>query len=147
LHVTSEVRHVFNAAEMQRILTGRDGGVARDMLRRGYRVRTAAQRRCPVDHGRLRASIVARLISVNGVTICEVGTDVEYAVWVHEGTGLYGPRHALIYPKTAKALVFTPRKANGAYIKRGDRSVVIVRSTKGMKGIPFMRDALPAARG
>lgn len=33
-----------------------------------------------------------------------VGTNVEYARWLEEGTGLYGPRNQWIYPKHAQAL-------------------------------------------
>lgn len=47
-----------------------------------------AKRRCPVDTGRLRNSITHAL---DGAGKCVmVGTNVEYAVYVHEGTS----RHA-----------------------------------------------------
>jgi hypothetical protein len=77
----------------------------------------------------------------------QIGTDVKYARWVHDGTGLYGPRQARIYPRNGKYLVFTPRKANGLYIKRSNRTTVFARSTRGMRGRPFLREALPYARG
>lgn len=43
----------------------------------------AAKRLCPVDTGRLRNSITHALVSRESV---EVGTNVEYAIYVHEGT-------------------------------------------------------------
>jgi len=140
-----DVHHVMDHGEIQRLLRGPSGGVVRDGLRRGYAVAGDAQRRCPVDHGRLRSSIHVQIASENGELVIEVGTDVEYALWVHEGTGLYGPRAARIYPTHAKVLVFTPRKQGGRYVPRNKRGQVVVRSIAGMHGTPFLRDALPAA--
>lgn len=85
------------------------GAVARDMLRRGLRVESAAKRRIShsprrIDTGRLRASINTRPIVHGGLPGVRVGTNVDYAIYVHEGT-----RH--------------------------------------MQANPFLRDALPAARG
>ncbi len=146
-----EVYHVFNPVEVQRILASRTGGVARDLLRRGYRVEAEAKRRCPVDHGRLRASITTQLASghSSGVPFhVRIGTNVEYALYVEKGTGLYGPRHARIYPTRGKVMVFTPRKApGGAFVKRGDRVTVFARSTRGMPARPFLGPSLHAAFG
>ncbi len=43
----------------------------------------AAKRLCPVDTGRLRNSITHALMGDDSVAI---GTNVEYAIYVHEGT-------------------------------------------------------------
>lgn len=145
--MTGGVRHVYDTGSVNRLLRSPQGGVARDLLRRGYRVEGAAKRGCPVDHGRLRSSITTRLISRDGMMIVEVGTDVKYARWVHDGTGIYGPRHARIFPRSASVMVFTPRKSGGVFIKKGSRKMVFARSTKGMRGTPFLRNAMPAARG
>jgi len=147
--MAGEVYHVFNQAEVNRLLGSRTGGVARDALRRGYRVEAEAKRRCPVDHGRLRSSITTQLASGHrsGVPFfVRVGTDLDYAIFVEKGTGLYGPKHARIYPVRAKVMVFTPRKsAGGAFVKRGDRTTVFARSTRGMRARPFLGPALRAA--
>jgi hypothetical protein len=136
-------------AAVARMLRDPRGGVARDLLRRGLKVEAAAKLKCPVDHGRLRSSIHAALVITERGLVCEVGTDVKYAMWVHDGTGLYGPRHARIYPKNARVLVFTPRVSapGGPLIARKNRKTVFVRSTRGMRGTPFLRDALPAMFG
>jgi hypothetical protein len=139
------IRVVSNPAAYRDLLNSPSGAVARDIYRRGQRVATAAKRLCPVDHGRLRSSIQAVLVEHDGVPVCEVGTDVHYAMFVHGGTGIYGPRGARI--DVGHVMVFTPRKAGGQFIKRSDRGVVFARSTAGMKGTPFLTDALPAARG
>lgn len=47
-----------------------------------YRIQRSAKRNAPVDTGRLRASIVARLMRLAG----EVSTNVEYAIYQEKGT-------------------------------------------------------------
>lgn len=46
-----------------------------------------AKKNCPVDDGQLRQSITYE-ITDNG-TVGVVGTNVEYAPYVHQGTGVY----------------------------------------------------------
>lgn len=81
------VSHRLNQPGIQVVLTSPSGGVTRDMLRRGIRVQNQARRLCPVDTGRLRASIgVSQRRASNGGVMAVVGTNVEYALYVHEGT-------------------------------------------------------------
>lgn len=54
--------------------------------------------------------------------------------YVHNGTGLYGPRRALIYPRRAKVLRW---RRNGGY--------VYARYTRGMRPNTFLTSALAAA--
>lgn len=49
----------------------------------GLVAEASAKRRCPVDTGRLRNSITHALSGEDSVVI---GTNVEYAIYVHEGT-------------------------------------------------------------
>ena len=138
-HVT--VHHVYNAARMQAILKNPTGGLAKDMVKRGIRVQTKARlnlQRHPrrIDTGLLRASIQVQLIYFRGYPAVRVGSDLEYAIFVHEGTGIYGPRHHLITPKHGKFLVFQPK---------GSAHLVFARSVKGMTPNPFLADALSAA--
>lgn len=63
-----------------------EGAAIRDLWRRGNRVATQAKRDCPVDTGRLRASIDVNLVSRGGVVLIRVGSDVTYARWVNDGT-------------------------------------------------------------
>lgn len=141
------ITHRLDVAGMRRLIGSPEGGIYRDMYRRGERVAGMAKQRCPVDHGRLRSSIHTRMIKRNGTYLVEIGTNVKYALWVHEGTGLYGPRHARIYPKRGKYMVFKPRVAGGRLIPAKNRTTVFARSTRGMRGTPFLRMALPAAVG
>jgi hypothetical protein len=70
------------------------------------------------------------------VPIVVVGTNVTYAMYVHEGTGIFGPRHARITPKKGKYLVFTPKGAKGK---------VFARSVSGSRPKPFLAEAIRAA--
>lgn len=113
------------------------------MLRRGKKVESAAKRRISVspkrvETGNLRSRIDARLFSYRWTYGSRIGTNVFYALWVHNGTGLYGPRHMKILPKKGKYLRFVPK---------GSSEAVFARSVKGMRPNPFLKDALPAARG
>ena len=68
-----------------------DAKLARDMLRRGKNVESAAKRRIGqeprrIDTGRLRSSIRARLILFKGLPGSRIGTPVKYSLYVHNGT-------------------------------------------------------------
>ena len=143
---------------LQRLLASPRGGVMRDMLRRGFLVETQAKRNLSgiggpkrIDTGRLRASISTVAVTRNGEPAVLVGTNVKYARWVHDGTGIYGPRHTPIRPRTKKFLKFP---ATGAFTiyqpKKGKarrRSFIYAREVKGMKPNRFLTNALTAARG
>jgi hypothetical protein len=127
----------------QKIKAAAMDSIARDMLRRGKRVEAAAKVRISghpkrVDSGRLRDSIKAVPIRKRGAPGARIGTKVKYAMLVHDGTGIYGPRGMRIRPKTKKYLRFIPK---------GGNRFVFARSVKGMRPNPFLRDALVAARG
>lgn len=148
VHIT----HVFNQAQLETILTSPAGGVAKDLVKRGVRVQSRARRNLGgltgsgprrINTGLLRASIDVQLVLQPKDLAVRVGTGVYYARWVHDGTGLYGPKHSLIRPKQAKALVFRS-KIYGA--KKGKfAGKVVVKSVRGMKPNPFLKNALPSA--
>lgn len=58
-----------------------------------------------------------------------------HALWVHEGTGLFGPRHSPIV---------SPRGNLMTFIANGRR--VFTRSTVGQRPQPFFREAVEAMR-
>jgi hypothetical protein len=139
------IRHDIHHARLQAQLRSPSGGVARDMLRRGVRVQSQARRNLAgasgprrINHGLLRSTLYARPVMFASGPGARVGSELRYAWWVHAGTGLYGPRHTKITPKTKKVLAFTPKGAKGR---------IYVRSVKGMKPNPFLKAALPAAKG
>lgn len=59
-----------------------------------------------------------------------------YSLFVHNGTGLFGPKKDFIRPKTAKFLSWI-----GADGKR-----IYARKVKGMPGTPFLADAMETER-
>ena len=70
---------------------GLSDGLRADLLRRGIRVQTAARDRLGhnprrIDTGRLRASISVGEQIQDGRWVIRVFTNVEYAIYVHEGT-------------------------------------------------------------
>jgi hypothetical protein len=118
---------------------------AKDLLKRGYHVQARARQLLGggtpghprrVDTGDLRSSVQVQLTTYRGQPAVRVGSNRQKARWVHEGTGIYGPRRALIKPKRARALAFTTRSGKK----------IVVRSVRGMRPNHFLTDALPAAR-
>jgi hypothetical protein len=140
------VRHNLHPGTISVLLRSPANGTARDMLRRGVRVQAAARRNLGgasgrptrIDTGLLRSSIFVKPIVVGNAPGAWIGTEVRYAMWVHDGTGIYGPRGQPIRPVHGRFLVFTPK---------GAPFPVFARSVKGMRPNPFLKDALPAARG
>lgn len=52
-------------------------------------VENEAKKNCPVDNGALRASITSEVsVDESGIT-GRIGSNLEYAPYVHEGTGIY----------------------------------------------------------
>lgn len=63
------------------------GEVHREAMKAAIRVERAAKRLCPVDTGRLRASITHSDVDRDGDAVkVRVGTNVEYAAYVELGT-------------------------------------------------------------
>lgn len=123
------------------MLSSQTGAVAKDLFRRGKKVEAKAKQnlgRFPrrIDTGALRSSINTQLLSLGGMPAVRVGTNLYYAMWVHDGTGIYGPKGSRIYPRTAARLSWR--------VKGGKR--VFALSVKGMQGNPFLKDAVDAAR-
>jgi hypothetical protein len=86
-----------------------------------------------VDRGTMRARTAAGPVRRTGQSVTvEVRTAVPYAVWQHEGTGVHAGR-GRIYPRRAKMLRFRPK---------GSGTFVFARSVAGVKGVPYLKDAL-----
>ena len=87
------------------------------------KVENKAKDKCPVDDGPLKASIEHKVIPYKGEGI--VGTNEEYAVYVHEGTGIYAKNG------NGRQTPWTYRTPDGKY-----------HYTKGQEANPFLQDAL-----
>lgn len=142
----AQTYHKLNTVQLNYILKSTAGPVARDLLKRGIRVQSKARRNLGgstgsgprrVDTGLLRATISTNLGLRGSELVMRVGSGLYYALWVHDGTGIYGPRGRRITPRTASHLVF--------HWKKMGNKLMIVKSVKGMKPNPFLKNALPAA--
>jgi hypothetical protein len=133
-------------------LTSPAGAPARELVRRANRVKNKAQTLVPVNTGVLRSSISVSPPTKAGSTIMvRVGSGVGYALFVHEGTGIYGPKGALIKPKSGQALRWPAVNNSGKGRRRYKAGItegyVFAKWSKGSPANHFLTDALPAAQG
>jgi hypothetical protein len=91
------------------------------------KIEALAKKEAPVRTSNLMNRITSH-VSPDGLK-GEINSQAPYSVYVHRGTGLFGPYHQLIRPKTKKALSWP-----GALHP--------VKSVKGQKPNPFMTRAL-----
>lgn len=63
--------------------------VGRNMKTACYVVGAEAKKNCPVDQGLLRASITSEVDISASEIVGMIGSTLEYAPYVHEGTGIY----------------------------------------------------------
>lgn len=125
----------LDSSAVRRTTTG-PGGVVHDAVRSAAaRTRERAKvdliRNGLIDKGLLLNSIESQVRSRGDRVIGRVGTDVEYAKFVHEGTD------SPIVPRTQRALAFVPR---------GGARLVVVSQVRGTKETgrfsPFLTNAL-----
>lgn len=146
------ISHKLDREAIRALLTSGQGPVARDMLRRGLLVETRAKQNLQsdpkrVDTGRLRASINTQVYVADGRPVAAVGTNVEYARFVHDGTGRYGPRGQDIVPVNKSVLRWKTRGRGQAGRRRaGTGGYAFSMRSSGMRPNPFLKNALPAAR-
>ena len=114
---------------LRRALNRQSDEVKAALVRTGIDVENEAKRRCPVDTGRLRSSIVHRIGGGGRLTDITVGTNVSYAADVEYGTAPH-----VITPKNRKALYWP-----------GAAHPVAKVNHPGTRPRPFMRPALELA--
>jgi HK97 gp10 family phage protein len=125
--VSLNTRQYENA--LRRALGRQSDDVRRAVVATGVDVQNEARRRCPVDTGRLRSSIVHRVESDARSTTVEVGTNVNYAEDVERGTAPH-----VILPRNKKALYW-----------KGAAHPVAKVNHPGTRPQPFMGPALELA--
>lgn len=119
----------------------------------GQRVVNEAKAGCPVDTGRLRSSIAYTINLTPSTCELKVGSDLPYARYIVEGTGVYGPKHRPIVPTTKQALKFPtpkgrgPLRAGAKAPKQSARGFVFAKSVKGRPPNDFFSAALRAVFG
>lgn len=100
-------------------------GITRALLKIAERAREHAWNAAPYRSGDLRASLTVQEVDAQTVAM---GTNLEYARFVHQGTGLWGPLRRRITPTTKQALHWP-----------GARHPV--KSVKGQPPQPFLQTA------
>lgn len=142
------VRIELNGAALRSIAIA---GAESDLRVRANRVLNQARREIKVDTGRARASLTVEFATgPGGVPVARIGSNLEYVLFLHEGTGIYGPRGQMIRPKRARFMVWPATNNSGSGNRRYSggktQAYVFARETKGMRGDPFLVRALDAAR-
>lgn len=136
-------RIVFNDRALRQLLEGPDGPVAADLLRRAINVESQAKVNATgqnggprVQTGRLRASIKHQLDRDSRGLVARIGSNVEYARYVEEGTE----------PHRITAGILTGRSTKKALHWKGARHPVLAVNHPGSRARPYLRPALVAAR-
>ncbi len=76
----------MDSAAIAHLFTTEQGPVGKELARRAVKVDNAAKRLCPVDTGRLRASITWALAHDNKGLLAIIGSNVHYAIHQEFGT-------------------------------------------------------------
>lgn len=119
------IRVQVDRAALSELLLSPNGPVVRHVTSLSRRVENRAKVYVGVDTGRLRSSLQSVVSVERRKVVGRVGTSVQYGLYHHEGTGLYGPRRQVIRPrKRGGVLAFTPKGSNEvvfAQFVRGSR--------------------------
>lgn len=134
---TARVR--LNDTEMRNLLQGPNGPVVQHVTRLCRRVTNQAKRNCKVDEGTLRASITYAVLPSPNSVLGRVGTPLIYGLYLHEGTGVYGPKARPITPIRRQFLRFEVKSGTSAV---GRRPLVFARSVRGVPPDKFLLRAL-----
>ena len=97
-------------------------------------VQGKAKENAPVDKDTLRGSITRKVEGNEG----RVGTNISYARYQEEGTGIYGKRGAMIVPKNAQYLAFTPK---------GGSKIVFAKAVRGVRAKKFLQSGVEDLKG
>jgi hypothetical protein len=130
------VRVEWNEIELERLLNSEEGDVARELLRRGRNVESQAKVNASgqpgpnVRTGRLRSSITHQLSRDERGLVVRIGSNVEYARFVEEGTQPHR-----IEARRKKALHW-----------KGAAHPVFAVNHPGSRARPYLVPALPAAQ-
>lgn len=138
--VTSHRVVVFDA-KLHNIISVGDG--YRWTKRQAHKVRAVAETKAPSRSGRLRASHgVQQNRNMLGQyqTGFYVYADAPHAAFVHEGTGIYGPRGQVI--DIGKMMRIPPSRVGVPWA--GPK---FIRRSRGQRGNPWLADAAREATG
>lgn len=98
------------------ILQRKDGPVGRELERRRPQIESRARAEAPKRTGELARSVWSEV--AEGPLRLVLGASADHAIFVHEGTGLWGPRRAPIVAKPGKVFVFQGRDGKTVFTRR-----------------------------
>ncbi|MEU4228310.1 hypothetical protein AB0F17_28785 [Nonomuraea sp. NPDC026600] len=148
----ARVRVRLNQAAYRELVNGPAGPVVRQAERIGRRTVNQAKKNVKVDDGHLRTSIDHNVTVFPGRVVMRAGSPLDYGLYLHEGTGLYGPKRRVIRPLNpakTKALRFEVKGTGrgGRGLAKGNRPVVFAKFVRGIKPDKWLvrafRDACP----
>lgn len=156
LRIIIEIRGLAEAQARLRAVSGTRLSLVlqRGLNRVAREVATAAKARAPYRKGDLRRAIFWEPSSdpsmpASAVVVPTIN-GVPYGLFVHEGTGIYGPRGAPIRPVRASVLRFEVpgglRPTKSGKYRRGPSQVVYAPEVRGTPPDPFLLDAFESAR-
>jgi len=79
---------------------------------------TRSKQEAPVDTNNLRRNILFKVESDGEEARVYVNPAVKYGIFQEEGTGIYGPKHAYIVPRSAKYLAWRAKSGAMVFAKR-----------------------------
>jgi len=136
----SRVEIEIDEAAVDRLLRSPEGDVGQAVRRVVVAARNVAVAKAPVDNGPLRGSLRTEFEYGSRYVRGWVYSNLEYALYVHEGTGIYGPKGRPIKPKRGQYLVFEARNARRTPGGRGN--LVFARQVRGQRPQRFLLEAL-----
>lgn len=131
------VRVDLHQAQIRNFLYSPAGPVVRGVRRWSQEVRRVAIANAPKDTGQLASSSAVEMNTHPGLVVGVVSFRARHALWVHEGTGIYGPRGRPIRARGGGMLRFPNRRGRG-----GARRFIYTRSVRGQPAQPFLVYAL-----
>jgi hypothetical protein len=141
----ARVRVRVNQAEFRRLTQSPAGPVVRQADRIGRLTVNGAKRNVKRDDGHL-VTTIDHTVDVNARRArMRAGSPLAYGLYLHEGTGIYGPKRKLIRPISAKALRFEVKEATGKVSAKGQRPVVFAKFVRGVKPDKWLVRAFEAA--
>jgi hypothetical protein len=138
--VAVSVRVDLHHAQIRNFLYSPGGPVVRGVRRWSREVRDVAIINAPKDTGELAGSSLVDMNTHPGFVVGVISFRARHAIWVHEGTGIYGPRGRPIRRRGGGFMRFPNR--NGVGPRGRPRAFVYARSVRGQRGQPFLVYAL-----
>lgn len=143
--MTVTVKVDLHQAQIRNFLYAPQGPVVRGVRNWSQQVREFAVARAPKDTGDLAASSVVEMNTHPGRVVGVITFRARHALWVHEGTGIYGSRRRPIRARSGGMLKFrsgSGRLSGSQRLSGRFTGYTYTRSVRGQRPKPFLVWAL-----